>query len=307
MNPHLLNLIKLSLLLPSEERDLILTLASDGSEDPGLERNKIFPGRLRLIPGKWDPEGEEEEGEEESNPEEENLETKHFGATPNDLASLALDLSSYNTPSSYHHPKESLEDIGRKYGFKISLLGSGAYRKAFSIGNDLVIKISKSWGGEDGAQMNSDDYRLGTDAEIGGIFPRAYAKDPYGRGFKWVILERVKEISHRYELAHFFKCSILVDPASLSDTDAEDYWYLVRRGFDENDNETIPWPLNRLLRSPGPFTMRDLRNDLAARSPTFKNLRLAIRKYNISVGEIRPDNLGIGSDGRLVLLDSSIF
>ena len=62
MNSHLSKLIKLSLLIPSKERDLILALASEGSEDPGLERNNIFPGRLRLIPGEWDPElGDEEE------------------------------------------------------------------------------------------------------------------------------------------------------------------------------------------------------------------------------------------------------
>lgn len=269
------------------------------------EARRRFPGELRLVPGVWDPElGDEEEGE--SNPEEEDLGKKHFGANSNDLTFLALDLSSYISALRQGF-NESLEKIGGKYGFKISLLGFGGYRTAFSIGNDLIIKISNRLGGEDGARMNREDYRLGTDPEIGGIFPRAYDKDPYGKGFSWVTLERVKEIFYGYELPHFFKCSILVDPAGLSDIDAEAYWHLVRRGFDEKDNETISRPLDRLLRSPGPFTMRDLRNDLAARSPTFKNLQLAIRKYNILISEIRPDNLGIGSDGRLVLLDSSIF
>lgn len=168
------------------------------------EARRRFPGELRLVPGVWDPElGDEEEGE--SNPEEEeDLGKKHFGANSNDLTFLALDLSSYISALRQGF-NESLEKIGGKYGFKISLLGSGAYRTAFSIGNDLIIKISNRLGGEDGARMNREDYRLGTDPEIGGIFPRAYDKDPYGKGFSWVTLERVKEISHRHELAHFFQ------------------------------------------------------------------------------------------------------
>ena len=260
------------------------------------EAKKRF--KASLVPGEWDPNlGAAEYAKD--------TEKGYFGKN---LDSLASDLSSYYNASSYYRPKKSLEDIGRKYGFKISLLGSGAYRVAFSIGNDLVIKISKQWGGEEmGAQMNRDDYRLGTDPEIGGIFPRAYPAENYGSGSNWVILERVKGIFHGYELPHFFKSSILVDPASLSDSDAESYWYLVRRSLDKSYVGPISWPLKKLLRSPGTFTMEDLRNDLAARSPTFRNLQLAIRKYGISIAEIRPDNLGIGSDGRLVLLDSSIF
>ena len=191
---------------------LIKILSSYGLWNSESEINKLaeeeearrrFPGELRLVPGVWDPElGDEEEGESNPEEEEEDLGKKHFGANSNDLTFLALDLSSYISALRQGF-NESLEKIGGKYGFKISLLGSGAYRTAFSIGNDLIIKISNRLGGEDGARMNREDYRLGTDPEIGGIFPRAYDKAPYGKGFNWVTLERVKEISHRHELAHF--------------------------------------------------------------------------------------------------------
>jgi hypothetical protein len=76
------------------------------------------------------------------------------------------------------------------------------------------------------------------------------------------------------------------------------------------DEERMSWRFDDLILpkgTDGPLTMRALRADLSRYSPAFRNLDRVIRKYGVVIDEIRADNLGIGSDGRLVLLDSSIF
>ncbi len=296
-----------------------MTLASEGSEDPGLEEKKIFPGKL--IPGEWNPEGEEEEGEEESNPNEEesnpneeekekDLERQHFGGGEGSLTALAQDLAALGRVDSWSGPSdEDVTSIGRKHGFKVSFMGAGASRATFSIGSDLVMKVALS---DMRSRMNRDDYRLGVDTSLRQIAPRAYVHGGGFSGYDWVILERVRTVTDPQELPQFFKCSLLVDPDGLAAKSKDNYWQLVRRALDPDvkDEVRVGWPfVNLILSNPvgGPLTMRALRADLSRYSPAFRNLDRVIRKYNVAIMEIREDNLGIGSDGRLVLLDSSIF
>ena len=65
----------------------------------------------------------------------------------------------------------------------------------------------------------------------------------------------------------------------------------------------------------GDATLEALGRDLLRRSAPFRGLVKLLTRYNVSLDEIisqygygvRDENLGLGSDGRLVLLDSSIF
>ena len=263
-----------------------------------LETIRRFPGKL--VPGVWDPaRGDREERED--------LERQHFGGGESSLTALAQELFElHRAHSGLRGPRdEDVTSVGRKHGFKVTFMGAGASRATFSIGSDLVMKVGTAW-------MNEDDYRLGVDTSLRQIAPRAYVHGGGLSGFDWVVLERVSTIDHLRELPHFFKCSLLVDPGSLAARDKAPYWNLVRAALDPEveDEKKVGWPFENLILSKGtdqPLTMRTLRANLSRYSPAFRNLDRVIKKYGVATIEIREDNLGIGSDGRLVLLDSSIF
>jgi len=258
-----------------------------------------------LVPGEWDPAlGAAEELQD--------LERKHFGGGEGSLTALAQDLAALRLVDERQGPSdEDVTSIGRKHGFKVSFMGAGASRATYSIGSDLVMKVAirSGWA----SRMNKDDYRLGVDTSLRQIAPRAYVHGGGFSGYDWVILERVRLIEHGdQEIPQFFKCSLLVDPDGLAARDKGNYWQIVHRALDPDveDEVRVGWPFEDLVLSKpagGPLTMRALRADLSRYSPAFRNLDRVIKKYGVLMDEIRWDNLGIGSDGRLVLLDSSIF
>jgi hypothetical protein len=245
-----------------------------------LETMRRF--RASLVPGEWDPElGDEEE--------QAALEKKYFGKDADALAALASDLPQ----AMFGHPlPHELKKVGIKHGVKVAFLGRGAYRAAFSIGDDLVIKVIND-AGIGAEEMNKADYRLGTDSEIGQIAPRAYV---HGDNFSWVVLERVAEITEERKIIRFFKSSFALNPESLTESQVWTYFNLLRDAFYEKNKRDFDTP-----------TVDKLSLELTKTSPLFRNFKRAIKKYNIVRYELRPDNFGIGSDGRLVLLDSSIF
>jgi hypothetical protein len=267
-----------------------------------LETIRRFPGKL--VPGVWDPaRGDREELQD--------LERQHFGGGEGSLTALAQDLTALRLVDERQGPRdEDVTSVGRKHGFKVSFMGAGASRATFSIGSDLVMKVAMR--SEWASRMNKDDYRLGIDTSLRQIAPRAYVHGGGLSGYDWVILERVRTVTDPQELPQFFKCSLLVDPDGLAAKDKDNYWWLVRRALDPfvKDEVSVGWPFEALILSKpvgGPLTMRALRADLSRYSPAFRNLDRVIRKYGVAMMEVREDNLGIGSDGRLVLLDSSIF
>ena len=264
-----------------------------------LETIRRFPGKL--VPGVWDPaRGDREELED--------LERQHFGGDESSLTALAQDLAALR-----HYPvDEDVADIGRKHGFKVNFMGSGASRATYSIGSDLVMKVSMEGSRHVAPRMNEDDYSLGVDTSLRQIAPRAYTHGGGLSGFDWVILERVSVINSWQKLPQFFKCSLLVNPDGLGMRDLGGYWDIVQQALNPEieGEESVDGPFENLILSKGadqPLTMRPLRTDLSRYSPAFRNLDRVIRKYGVDMDEIREDNLGIGSDGRLVLLDSSIF
>ena len=245
-----------------------------------LETMRRF--RASLVPGEWDPAlGDEEERGA--------LEKKYFGKDADTLTALARDLPQAMFGRPLPH---ELKEVGKKHGVKVAFLGRGAFRAAFSIGDDLVIKAING-PGIGAEEMNKADHRLGTDAEIGQIAPRAYVHED---NFSWVVLERVAEITEEREIIRFFKSSLISNPESLTETQVWTYWNLLKDAFYEKNKRDYDSP-----------TVDKLNLELTKTSTLFRNFKRAIKKYNIARWELRPDNFGIGSDGRLVLLDSSIF
>lgn len=213
--------------------------------------------------------------------------------------------------------------LRKRFGVPVEYIADGSYRITFSIGNDLVLKVSKDMQGNspegepEAGQMNQDDWTLGNDPSIMNIVPRAYK---HASDWSWVLLERVEPLSREEDFFQNFRSDFLPDPDDLSNAARADYSTIIRMLL-EIKNYKLYRPLEMkdtlksyflgaeiVQKSQDPdVPLLEIRRNLMRRSPTFKGLVLALKRYNIKVDEIHADNLGVGSDGRLVLLDSSIF
>jgi hypothetical protein len=246
---------------------------------------------------------------------DEDVESSYFGVKESKLGQLADDLIAAFTEFGSEPSDETMREIHKRWGPNIKFIGSGSYRFVFSISKDFVIKISLDGIGDTGLEdsgheMNRLDFEIGNNAELKNIMPRAYEHAP---DFKWVVLERVQPIESESRYLSFFRSRFLPNPHTLDEEGKEIYRGFIyaalqlRSPFFEN---------NKLLRSIGNFgpkwehgdvTLGELRKDFKDKSTAFFGLQEAIKRHKIDTNEIHADNLGIGSDGRLVLLDSSVF
>jgi hypothetical protein len=212
---------------------------------------------------------------------------------------------------------EVMRDISRKFLNHIRFLGAGSYRIAFSIGDNRVIKISldsvgDSIPGESGHQMNRDDFELGNNDELEGIFPKVFAHAP---DFEWIIQEKVRPAVRSGEYIRFFKSPLLPNPETLDDIEKDSYASIISAAF---QMKSVYFEDDKRLGSIGIFgpawqqkngdkTLGELREDLYERSRAFRGLLNAANLYKIDMDEFRPYNIGVANDGRFVMLDSSIF
>lgn len=251
----------------------------------------------------------------------------HFSfktSTLDDLSSILLEMFGRHGEWMFSTGDPEVVALRRRFGIPVEYIADGSYRITFSIGNDLVLKLSKDSlgavpeGDPKANQMNMDDWTLGTDTSIGNIVPRAYE---HAADFSWVVLERVEPLKHEEDFFRFFETPLLPYPNDLSEKGREDYMSLIRILLDMK-NYMLQRPLqeddtlksyflrsSELVRmSPNPdVPLPEIRSSLMRTSPTFRHLASALKRYKIRVSEIHGGNVGIGSDDRLVLLDSSIF
>lgn len=257
--------------------------------------------------------------------ESRDLEDKYFGISQESLDALSkalLEMFGRQGEWEYSPNDPELVALRKRFRVPIEYVGGGSYRIVFSIGNDLVLKISTDSLGDEpfdppADQMNADDFALGTDPDIRNIVPRAYK---HSDDWSWVLLERVEPLPRESDFLKFFRSELLPDPNSLGESGKESYETLIHalldmknyynyRPLDMTDTVLSYFRGGELAKAtPDPSVpLLEIRKDLLRRSAVFRNLVIARKRYNIRSFEIRSDNLGIGSDGRLVLLDSSIF
>lgn len=257
--------------------------------------------------------------------ESRSLEDKYFGISQESLDALSkalLEMFGRHGEWMYSPGDPEVLELRKRFRVPVEYIGGGAFRIVFLIGNDLVIKISTDSLGEEpwdppANQMNQDDWTLGNDPDMRNIMPRAYK---HAADWSWIVLERVEPLEREEDFFRFFRSSLLPDPLELSELGRERYVELIRVLL-EMKNHALDRPLemkdtvlsyfrsSELAReTPDPeVPLLEIRKDLLRRSVAFRSLVIALKRYNIRVSEIRADNIGIGSDGRLVLLDSSIF
>ena len=246
------------------------------------------------------------------------VEIEYFGFDMRGLANLAKSLHKLGD-----FPDErKINKIASKVGKPIEFLGSGSWRLTYAIGNDLVIKHALDFSDEDvdasevhieenAAQMNKDDFIIGTDSAVEQVAPRAYLHAP---DWSWVVLERVESLGSLDldDFLIYFRSQYLPDPKTIIGSLLSRALFIILGALSFKDPNFPDSLTLKEIGSLGPnwehgdVTLGMLRRDLQIKSQLFMGLTKALRKYNIAVNEIE-NNLGRRADGSIVLLDSSIF
>jgi hypothetical protein len=262
--------------------------------------------------------------------EREELEQKHFGASAN-IGKMLHDI--YQKEMAYlksqgADPDEIIDEhdnifdvIQAKFNKlnssnKISSnslenSGRGSFRAVFSCDKDYVIKIDASIDGS-GIEMNREDQQLGTNKKYGDIFPRVFMFDPR---YKWIVAEKVREVDAPEEINKFFPNVLL--RSDLMNT----HMYLVaikiimeykvsqmkgNKQMMQHFSDTFDDYKQAGLTYNSYATIEKVVNKFN-KNPTFFKIVSAIFEHGIEIQDaIQPGNMGIGYDGRLVILDSSI-
>ena len=189
--------------------------------------------------------------------------------------------------------------------------GRGSFRAVFSCDKDYVIKIDASPDGS-GKDMNREDQQLGTNKKYGDIFPRVFMFDPE---YKWIVAEKVKEINTPEEINKFFPNPVF--RSNLMDTKM--YLTGIKRAMEykvaqmQGDKQAIQdiedgfASLKRTGLTYNSYATLEKVIQNFSKNPNFFKIVSAVFEHGIEIEDsIRPSNTGIGSDGRLVILDSSI-
>ena len=204
-------------------------------------------------------------------------------------------------------------DVSQKTGSQVSFLGKGAFRATFKVENDTVIKLNISKGSQTGQKMNEEDFSLGTDSRYGEIFPKAYEIDA---NKDWVILEQVTPIKDYFRISKYFPNDVLQgfrDPMRYYELFLESIRFVVGNNIKVDQFiQTATQKINNISRL---FLKAIAKREVPLEEiiggfkklKTFNDITSAIIRYNMDINDaLRPKNIGVGQDGRFVILDSSI-
>jgi hypothetical protein len=262
--------------------------------------------------------------------EREELEQKHFGASAN-IGKIIYDIyqkklqslkskgySSMQILDEHNdifflvkHNYNKMASSNKIVATELENSGRGAFRAVFSCDKDYVIKIDASVDGS-GVDMNREDQQLGINKKYGDIFPRVFMHDPE---YKWIVAEKVKQIDD-YEGINMFFPNPLLRSYYMN---THMYLYTVRLVMEYKveqmkGNKTMVQFFNDkfvdVKQSTLVYNSRVTIEKVIEnfnKNPNFFKIVSAIFEFGIEPEDaIRPGNMGIGYDGRLVILDPSI-
>jgi len=272
--------------------------------------------------------------EEEVAKEKEELEQKHFGASAN-IGQMLYDIYQQEmvaleaqgvAPDDIFDEHDNIFDVIQTKFNKLNSSntissnslensGRGAFRAVFSCDKDFVIKIDASIDGS-GKDMNREDQQLGTNKKYGDIFPRVFKFDPE---YKWIVAEKVTPIERVGGITKFFPNSLFRSDLMNSHLYldgikyAMDYKVCQMKG-DKDAMKDLLVGFEYLRKGDltyDTYVPIDKYVDAVIKkfnkNPNFFKIVSAVFEHGIEIEDsIKQGNMGIGSDGRLVILDSSI-
>jgi hypothetical protein len=211
--------------------------------------------------------------------------------------------------------KQFLVDLVEKN--EAERLGSGAFRTVYGFYDnpDVILKVARGQHGRSSFRMNKEDYELFK--KYPSISPRVYAHDD--EDWAWVYMEAIEPavgaFSGKYQealLATFPKLVKYILQSNLrsriNPTNTDDLMLVIATAAARlaRGARRLP-PTDSLM-----FTIKNWTDDnedqiIANADPAFLELSKAMVEYDIAPDEIREKNVGYGKDGKLIIIDSSIF
>jgi hypothetical protein len=201
---------------------------------------------------------------------------------------------------------------------KAEKLGSGSFRTVYRFKDnpDVILKYAR--GGYDQAmKMNKEDFQLFSKYPL--ISPRVYAHDDE---WTWVYMDYVEPAvdpfgDRYYNAVHdtFPKLTKYILQSNLrqqiNTADADDLMLVISTTAAKLARQSAGTNLSYVAE----FKMQAIKNWIEDNSDkiienadrAFFELSKAMVEYNIAPDEIRAHNLGYDKDGKLIIIDSSIF
>ena len=199
---------------------------------------------------------------------------------------------------------------------KAERLGAGAFRTVYGFYDnpEVILKVARGAHGRSSFNMNKDDYELFR--KYPSISPRVYAHDD--KDWAWVYLEDVEPavgaFSGKYLdaiRATFHKLTNYILQSELrsriNPADADDLMLIIATAaakLARGDRRLVGVSLMFAIQN----WVEDNEDEIIANAdPAFLELSKAMVEFDIAPDEIREKNVGYGKDGKLILIDSSIF
>ena len=200
---------------------------------------------------------------------------------------------------------------------KAERLGAGAFRTVYGFYDnpDVILKVARGAHGRSSFNMNKDDYELFR--KYPSISPRVYAHDD--EDWAWVYMEDVEpavgSFSNKYldavratfpKLTNYILQSDL--KTRINPTNADDIMLVIATAAARLARGDRPLPAMDSLMYAVKWWTDDNEDEIIANAdPAFLELSKAMVEFDIAPEEIREKNVGYGKDGKLILIDSSIF
>ena len=264
------------------------------------------------------PQEEEDVYSTEDAIEEPDIKEKHFGFSIEALGKkITKALKLWNATWKLHRLELSEFVIKTVNDPKFRLLGEGAFRMVFSYENDCVIKVAilGNWF-KDAILMNKEDAAFGRMPKYSNLFPKVYESDA---DYKWIIMERCDAISTEAEFLKFFP-NPLMDPKLYVEDSIEMFYDVLSYCAYRTTGNTATMGksaahITKWL-TPDPDLLDWLQKDPGVSFEqiieSYEKLKLFNKivdfcaELGVRPSEIRKENVGISSDGRFVIIDSSI-
>lgn len=262
-----------------------------------------------------DPDYPEEEvdeygSDEEVDEEESDITEKHFGFSLDGIGDkIGKVLELWDPDDLFYNRLEPISEVLiRTIGDpNFKYLGAGSFRMVFSYGNDYVIKIAAPGGFFNQAlKMNKEDATFGRMPKYSNLFPKVYETDA---AYKWIIMERCSVIDNENKFLEFFPNPV-TDPFVNPFARIELFSYALRSCvYKETKSEAeiaghTDYLVNQLKDKMG-IRPEDIIGAYE-RLTLFNKIVDFCKEFSALPREIRIGNVGISSDGRFVIIDSSV-
>lgn len=256
------------------------------------------------------PQEEEDDYGTEESIKEPNIEEKHFGFSLEALGEkITKAFELYSANSVIYREWTQSEFISKIVNDpKFKFLGEGSFRMAFSYGDDYIIKAAMpGYYFKQALKMNKEDAMLGRMPKYSYLFPKVYEAD---ESYRWIIMEKCSVINNEKEFVEFFP-NPDVDPSVpglLTRMSLFTYvlsYCVYREMGNTRDMKGAASYLDYLIKHELEVNFEQLIQSYE-KLTLFNKIVDFCAEFGVLPREIRVGNTGISSDGRFVIIDSSV-